>query len=71
MLEQKDSHDRLPRWNVGRSVVVHPKLSHKRFPMDGWCVGGCGVTLFAVGWFVLTPESQLAMVDDNYLSAVS
>jgi hypothetical protein len=39
--------------------------------MDGWCVGGCGVTLFAVGWFVLTPESQLAMVDDNYLSAVS
>lgn len=40
MLEQKDSHDRLPRWNVGGSVVVHPKLSHKRFPMDGGALVG-------------------------------
>jgi hypothetical protein len=39
MLEQKDSHDLLSRSNVGRAIAVHPKLSHKRFPMDGKFVG--------------------------------
>jgi hypothetical protein len=51
MLEQKDSHDRVPRRNVARSVVVHPKLSHKRFPMDGTSVGVQSHYLLLVGLF--------------------
>ncbi len=31
-----------PRWNFGNLDVVHPKLSHNRFPMDGALVVGAG-----------------------------
>ncbi len=32
---------RLPSWNHGNSVVVHPYRSHMGFPMDGrsWLLG--------------------------------
>jgi len=30
-----DLWDRLPSWNHGNSVVVHPQRSHMGFPMDG------------------------------------
>ncbi len=31
--------DRLPRLDLGNSVLVHPQVSHSRFPMDGAMVG--------------------------------
>ncbi len=32
---QKDLQDRLPQWNLGNSIFIHPQLSHNGFLVDG------------------------------------
>ncbi len=34
MISKQDNlHGRLPRWNIGDLVVIHPQLTHKGFQL--------------------------------------
>jgi hypothetical protein len=50
-------HDKLPRWNLDNSVVVHPQLSHNGFLLDSalWVLG---IFSFVLGFIVIFQQGK-------------
>jgi hypothetical protein len=48
-------HDKLPRWNVDNSIVIHPQLSHNGFLLDSvlWVLG-----IYVLGFIVIFQQGK-------------